>query len=150
MKRLLALGQSSALGYLALSYGALIFYPDPLFAFSQRAGKIVVSSDLPIPRVGGERFLRDCERLLERSPLKAEGPEYRVYVTNAAWRQRLYFLPNRDSWGLAYSYPLGDHAFLTGANFETGRIVHWGYVGSPPRTLAFVCAHETRRQIHHR
>jgi hypothetical protein len=141
MKRIL-LCASSALACLALSYGALIFFPNPLFAFSQRAGKIVVSSDLPIPWAGGERFLVDCERLLERSPLKAEGREYRVYVTNADWRQRLYFLPNRNSWGLAYSYPLGDHAFLTGANFETGRVVHWGYVGNPPRTLAFVCAHE--------
>jgi hypothetical protein len=31
---------------------------------------------------------------------------------------------------------------LTGANFETGRVVHWGYVGTPPRTLAYLCAHE--------
>ena len=31
---------------------------------------------------------------------------------------------------------------MSGADFETGRVVHWGYVGTPPRTLAWLCAHE--------
>ena len=132
----------SALAFIALVYATLIFWPDPLFAFSLRTGKIVISSDRPIPQAGGERLLRDCATLLERSPLKAEGRQYQLYVTNADWRQRLYFLPHPYAWGLAYAYPLGDHAFLTGANFETGRVVHWGYVGTPPRTLAYLCGHE--------
>src|SRR5262245_26141331 len=114
----------AALASAAISFGALIFWPDPLFAFSLRAGKIIVASDRPIPPAGGERFLHDCERLLEE------------------WRQRLFFLLRPDPWGLAYSYPLGGNAFLTGANFETGSVVHWGYVGTPPRTLAALCAHE--------
>jgi hypothetical protein len=80
--------------------------------------------------------------LLERSPLKAQAREYRLYVTNANWRQRLFFLPRPYAWGLAYAYPYGGAAFLSGANFATGRVVHWGYVGTPPRTLAWLCAHE--------
>jgi hypothetical protein len=132
----------AALSCAAMSFGALVYSPDPLFAFSLRAGKITVASDRPIPPAGGERFLHDCERLLERSPLKAQASEYRLYVTNADWRQRLFFLPRPYAWGLAYSYPLGGNAFLTGANFETGQVVHWGYVGTPPRTLAYLCAHE--------
>jgi predicted metal-dependent hydrolase len=36
---------------------------------------------------------------------------------------------------------------LTGADFETGRVVHWGYVGTPPRTLAYLCAHELTHVI---
>src|SRR5258706_8770897 len=118
----------AALASAAISFGALIFWPDPLFAFSLRAGKIIVASDRPIPPAGGERFLHECERLLERSPLKAQGREYRLYGTNADWRQRLFFLLRPDPWGLAYSYPLGGNAFLTGANFETGRGGHLGYV----------------------
>jgi hypothetical protein len=55
----------------ALLFCALIAWPDPLFAFTLGTGKIVVASDRPIPAMGGERFLHDCERLLERSPLKA-------------------------------------------------------------------------------
>jgi hypothetical protein len=141
IKRIL-LWACAPLACAAISFGALIFWPDPLFAFSLRAGKIIVASDRPIPTAGGERFLHDCERLLERSPLKAEGREYRLYVTNAAWRQRLFFLPDPKAWGLAYAYPYGGNAFLTGADFETGRVVHWGYVGTPPRTLAWLCAHE--------
>jgi hypothetical protein len=126
----------------ALLFGALIVWPEPLFAFSLGTGKIIVASDRPIPPAGGERFLRDCEALLERSPLKAKAPHYRVYVTNEDWRQRLYFLPAPNALGLAYSYPLGGHAVLSGANFATGRLVHRGYVATPPRTLAYFCAHE--------
>jgi hypothetical protein len=142
MIRRIVLWACATLAAAATSFGALVFWPDPLFAFSLSAGKITVASDRPIPAVGGERFLGDCEGLLDRSPLKAEAREYRVYVTNADWRKRLFFLPNPAAWGLAYAYPLGGHAFLTGANFETGRVVQWGYVGTPPRTLAYLCAHE--------
>ena len=142
MMRRALLWACASLACAALAFGALIFWPDPLFAFSLRAGKIVIASDRPIPTAAGERVLADCERLLERSPLKAQGREYRLYVMNASWRQRLFFLPNPDAWGLAYAYPYGGNAFLTGADFERGRVVHRGYVGTPPRTLAWLCAHE--------
>jgi hypothetical protein len=131
---------TGAVATIGLLFGALIIWPNPLFAFSLESGKLVVYSDHPIPSAGGEQFLRDCERLLDRSPLKANGRQYRVYVTNEDWRQRLFFLPDPQSWGLAYGF--GGTAFLSGADFERGRAVHWGYVGTPPRTLAFVCAHE--------
>ena len=74
----------------------------------------------------GERVLHECERLLARSPLKAEGREYRLYVTNAGWRHRLFFLPHPQAWGLAYAYPLGGNAFSSEADFNTGRVVHFG------------------------
>jgi len=128
-----------------LLFCALIAWPDPLFAFSLGTGMIVVASDRPIPSAGGEQFLQDCERLLERSPLKEKSRRYRVYVTNESWRQRLFFLWDRKAWGLAYG--LAGTAFLSGANFETGRVVHWGYVGTPPRTLAWLCAHEVTHLI---
>jgi hypothetical protein len=137
----------AALGCAVISLAALIIWPDRLFAYSLQAGKIIVASDRPIPAMGGERFLHDCERLLERSPLKAERREYRLYVTNAGWRQRLFFLPRPDAWGIAYPPYLGGNAFLTGADFDTGRVVHWGYVGTPPRTLAYLCAHELTHVI---
>ena len=131
---------------LVLLFCTLIAWPDPLFAFSLGTGSIVVSSDRPIPAVGGERFLQDCERLLERSPLKMKGSRYRIYVTNESWRQRLFSrFWNPKAWGLAYG--LAGTAFLSGANFETGRVVHWGYVGTPPRTLAWLCAHEVTHLI---
>jgi len=105
----------------ALLFSALIVWPDPLFAYALGTGRIVVASDRPIPSAGGERFLRDCERLLERSPLKAKARRYRLYVTNADWRQRLFFLPKPKAWGLAYSLSsFGGPAFLSGADFDTG------------------------------
>src|SRR5215470_15893769 len=126
----------------ALLFGALIVWPDPLFAFSLGSGKIIVSSDRPIPSTGGERFLRDCERLLDRSPLSATARQYRIYVTNEEWRRLLFFFARPKPWGLAYFFGFGGTAFLSGANFENGRVVHRGYVGTPPRTLAWLCAHE--------
>jgi hypothetical protein len=137
----------AALGCVTISLAALIFWPEPLFAYSLQAGKIIVASDRPIPAVGGERFLHDCEGLLDRSPLKAERHEYRLYVTNARWPQRLFFLPHPDAWGLVYPPYLGGNAFLSGADFNTGRVVHGGYIGAPPRTLAYLCAHELTHVI---
>lgn len=133
---------SAALGAVALAVGALIVWPDPLFAFSLDAGKIVIASDRPIDAAGGERVLRDCEALLAQPPLKAESRQYRVYVTNDDWRHRLLFLMRTQPLGLTYYYGFGASAFLSGANFETGRIVHWRYVAPSPRTLAYFCAHE--------
>jgi hypothetical protein len=106
--------------------------------YSLQAGKIIVASDCPIPALGSERFLHDCEKLLERSPLKAERYDYRLYITNARWRQRLFFLLHPDAWGIAYPPYLGGNAFLTGTDFNTGRVVHGGYI-TPPRTLAHCC-----------
>jgi hypothetical protein len=91
--KLTLLWASVALGTAALSLCAVITWPEPLFAFSLGSGKIVVASDRPILPGGGERFLRDCQRLLDRSPLKAEGRQYRLYVTNDDWRQHLFFFP---------------------------------------------------------
>jgi hypothetical protein len=140
-KRILLWG-SAALATVALLLIALITYPDPLFASTLGSGKIVVTSDRSIPTDGGERFLRDCERLLDRSPLKAKSRQYRLYVTNDDWRQRLFFIPHPDAWGFAWYYGIRGHAFLSGANFDAGRVIHWGYTGTPPRTLAYLCAHE--------
>jgi hypothetical protein len=63
----------------ALLFAGLIMWPDPLFAFSLGDGKIIIRSDRPIPDAGGNRLLHDCETLLARSPLPAEGLQYRIY-----------------------------------------------------------------------
>jgi hypothetical protein len=140
--RRILLWAGAALAATALIYGAVLKWPDPFFGFSAGTGKIVVASDRPIPSAAGEHFLQDCERLLARSPLKARDHQYRVYVTNEDWRRRLFFLPHPDAWGISYTIGLWGTSYLSGANFETGQPVHWGYVGTPPRTLAWLCAHE--------
>src|SRR5208283_966748 len=137
-----------ALATVALLFWALLVWPDPLFAYSLGSGKIVISSDRPISSAGGERFLRDCEALLLRSPLKAMSREYHVYIINEGWRHRLFFLPIPDAWGLAYSL-IGGSVFLSRVNFETDKVEHLGYVGTPPRTPAWLCAHELTHIIEH-
>lgn len=141
LKRIL-LWSGLTLGAVLLLFSAVIVWPAPLFAYTASAGKIVVASDEPIPAAAGERFLGDCERLLARSPLRAESDRYRIYVTNETWRHRLFFSPAPNAGGVAYYYGFGGSAFLSGADFEAGRLVKWGYVTTPPRTLAYFCAHE--------
>jgi len=145
IKRILLLASAAVTGA-ALLFAALIVWPKPLFAFSLDAGKLVVFSDRPIPSGGGEHFLRDCERLLDRSPLKATASQYRVYIANENWRHRLFFMPRPEAWGLTYSL-FGGSAFLSRIDFETDRVVHWEYVGTPPRTPAWLCAHEVTHII---
>jgi hypothetical protein len=36
---------------------------------------------------------------------------------------------------------------MSGADFDSGRVIHWGYIGTPPRTLANLCAHELTHVI---
>lgn len=141
LKRCLLWSGATVLGLIALA-AAVVIWPDPLFAYSAGSGKIIVHSDRPIPAAGGEALLRDCEALLARSPLKAEGAHYHLYVTNADWRHHLFFAQHPEAGGVAYFYGFGGSAFLAGANFNTGRLIKWGYVTTPPRTLAFFCAHE--------
>lgn len=130
----------------AFTYCGLLLWPKPLFAYSLGTGKIVVASDRPISALGGERFLRDFEGLLARSPLKPQNRQYQVHITNEDWRRRLFFLPSPDAWGVGYAR-FGGSVFLSGADFETGRVVHRGYIGTPPRTLAYLCAHELTHVI---
>ena len=125
-----------------LACGGLIVWPKPLFAYSLATGKVVLASDRPIPATAGDRMLRDCERLLERSPLRPEGARYRLYIANEQWRRRIYFFRHAAALGVSYYYGLGGSAFLSGADFATGRLVHRGYLAPPPRTLAYFCAHE--------
>jgi len=139
LKRCLLWFGATVLGLIALA-AAVVIWPDPLFAYSAGSGKIIAHSDQPIPAAGGEALLRDCEALLARSPLKAESAHYHLYVTNADWRHYLYFYPDLKAAGLAYGF--ANTAFLSGADFATGRHVKWSYVTTPPRTLAFFCAHE--------
>jgi hypothetical protein len=131
----------AALASVLLSLTLLLLWPTPLFAFSLGTGRIVVASDRPIPPQGGERLLQDCERLLQRSPLRVQDHQYRIYVANEKWRHRLYFILSPKALGISYFF-FGGRAFLSSADFEHGRLVHWGYVAPPPRTLAYFCAHE--------
>jgi hypothetical protein len=139
-RALLLLG--AALAAVPLSIVGLMAWPEPLFAFSIGAGKIIVASDRPIPPDGGERLTRECARLLERSPLKAESPHYHLFIANEDWRHRLFFLAHPDAGGIEFYFGFRGTAFLSGADLDTGRHVKWSYITPPPRTLAYFCAHE--------
>lgn len=120
---------------------SLLAWPSPLFAYSLGAGKIVVASDRPIPVAGGNKLIDDCQKLIERSPLNAHDQQYKIYITNTKWRNRLFFAANPNAGGISYA-ALVRNVFLSGADFATGQLIHDGYTIQPPRTLAYYCAHE--------
>jgi hypothetical protein len=141
VKRLLW-GTGLAAAIVVLPYLALIAWPAPLFAHAVSEGRLVVASDRPIPHAGGVKLLRDCERLLQRSQLMVDGRTYHIYVTGADWLHRLFFLRSPVAGGIEYYLGFRATAFLSGADFEAGRLIKWDYVATPPRTLAYFCAHE--------
>ena len=141
IKRLLW-GTGAAAATVVLSYLALITWPAPLFAHSVSSGRLVVASDRAIPREGGTKLLRECERLLQRSQLMVDGRTYHIYVTGADWLHRLFFLRSPVAGGIEYYLGFRATAFLSGADFDAGRLIKWDYVATPPRTLAYFCAHE--------
>jgi hypothetical protein len=132
------LGALALIGATVLS---LLAFPAPLFAFSVTGATIVVASDRPIPSEGGLSFIRSCEKLLERSPIKATRRKYHVYIASDEFRGWFYFLMSPNAGGIAY-HGVGPHVFLSGADFETGELIKFGYRPQPPRTLAYYCAHE--------
>ncbi len=119
----------------------LLVWPSPLFAFSLGVGKIIIASDRPIPDLGGGELIAKCQKLIERSPLTAPDQHYQIFITNTEWRKRFFFAANPNAGGISYA-ALVRNVFLSGADFETGKLIHDGHTIQPPRTLAYYCAHE--------
>jgi len=142
MIRRVLLWLGAPLGLLVLLAFALLEWPGLFFPYRLAGATIIVESDRPIPLAGGTRLIAACTQLLQRSPLKATAAPNRIYVTNEAWHHRLYFLPVPGAIGATYAYGLGAASFMSGADFPAGRIVHGAYIPAPPRTLAYLCAHE--------
>lgn len=138
MIKLALLWAGSTLVFITVSLAALITSPGPLFAYSLQSGKIIVASDRPIPALGGVGWSTTARACSSDPRLKRSG-------TNTGFTSQ-----TRDGGNSSASRRLGhcvsplsrNNVFLTGADFNTGRLVHRGYIGTPPRTLAYLCAHE--------
>lgn len=123
--------------------GALIVHPQPLFAHVMHGRLLKVYSDEPIDEAGGRAFIAGAEMLLAKWPIALKHTEYKVFVTNSPWRQRLLFTYRYGVGGLVYCIFSCRTGFLSGADFPANRLIApSGDVMPAPRTLVYYGAHE--------
>jgi hypothetical protein len=124
-----------------LAGGAVLAYPQPLFAYHVEQGTLQLWSDRPFDPDRGRAVLTDVERRIARSPLALGSATHRIFVTNSEWRRRLAFLWNAGAAGVNY-YPLHD-VFIRSSDIDHDRVLRAaGGQVPPPRTFAYYGAHE--------
>lgn len=132
---------------LLAAYCLLLSFPQPFFAYSVKAGNLVLHADAPFPEEAGRIVLRLAAAKLARSPLASQSLQHHVYLCQARWRQRLFFNIDYGVGGVA-PYPFSPNVFLRDAGVADNRLI--GPSGNPvpgDRTLDYYIAHEVTHQL---
>ena len=122
-----------------------VTWPEPLFAYTITVGHLTVASDQPIPEAQGRSLLRAVAERLDASPLNAKQPHMHIYIANTRWRRHWLWIPVLGQPVGGYvTLPLSrNHAFLSGADFDTGELIApSGFRPPQPRDLVYYSAHE--------
>ena len=139
--RRVALVASGAAVLLGATIAGVLAYPQPFFAHRVAEGRLELYSDRPFDANAGRAILADVEARLDRSTLNDRRP-HRIFIVNAEWRRRLFFLWGYGAGGINF-YPVAGGVFLRQADVEAGRLLKSdGTHVAPPRTLAYYAAHE--------
>jgi hypothetical protein len=125
---------------LGASIAGVLAYPQPFFAHHVTEGRLELYSDRPFDANAARAVLADVEARLHRSILNDHRP-HRIFIANAEWRRRLFFLWGYGAGGINF-YPVAGGVFLRKADVETGRLLNDGTSVPPPLTLAYYAAHE--------
>jgi hypothetical protein len=120
---------------------AALTRPQPLFPYHAVHGRLSLHSDRPFDAGRADKVLADVERRLSRSSLNDDNT-HRIFVSNAEWRRRLFFLWNAGAAGVNY-YPLTRNVFIGQADVDGDRVMtSSGEPKSRPRTFGYYAAHE--------
>jgi hypothetical protein len=94
MKRVrrLICGAGALILALGGGYVLLLRYPQALFAYSVTSGPLSLYSDRAFALEHGRSLLDRVHAKLARSPLYSSQERHTVFICNAPWRQRLFFL----------------------------------------------------------
>jgi hypothetical protein len=126
---------------LGVSIAGVLAYPQPFFANQVAEGRLELYSDQPFEANVARAILADVEARLGRSQLN-DGRRHRIFVANAQWRRRLFFLWGFGAGGINF-HPVAGGVFLRQADVEADRLLKSdGTPVPPPRTLAYYAAHE--------
>jgi hypothetical protein len=137
----------AAAGGLFAAYAVLLCIPQPFFAFSVRAGNLVLRSDREFSEGAGKQVLELAARKLARSPLYSGRQSHSVFICNSRWRQMLFFNKDFGVGGVA-QYPATPNVFLRDARIEDNCLI--SARGTPvtgDRTLDYYVAHEITHQL---
>jgi len=116
--------------------------PYPLFGPSVSANNLTLYSDLTFDAVAGRHILELAAAKLAQSPLYSSQQRHRVFVCNAAWRQRLFFLHKYGVAGVNY-YPFTTNVFMRNSIVDENALIGpSGNRASDERTLDYFIAHE--------
>lgn len=127
---------------IVVAFVALLSYPQLFFHWSVSANNLILYSDQPFTPEAGKKVLELAYSKLSTSPIYITNDHYRVFVCNARWRQRLFFLNNYGVGGVNY-YPITSNMFIRGSIIDQDRVVSpSGKLVDADRPLDYYVAHE--------
>jgi hypothetical protein len=123
---------------IAVAYLFLLFFPQPLFAYSVKYGNFNIHSREPIgPEL--ETVLNDAEVRLRHSPIYDETVGRHIYLTNGYGMYA--FLSHKAYASFANSVPFIENVFINKTDIAADR-VYMNRAFSNSRSLSGVMAHE--------
>jgi hypothetical protein len=125
---------------------AAVAYPQPLFGYGTEQGRLALYSDRPFDLDKAKVLLAEVDRRLKLSPLDTHNGVRRIFVTNSAWRARLFFLWNYGVGGVNY-YPFTRNVFIRRSDIDRDRVFGRAGPVQPPRTFTYFAAHEIAHSL---
>lgn len=130
-----------AFGLLAGLTGALILFPQPLFAYSVTHGQFQIWSDRPIdPHITA--VLDDAAQRIATSELHDPEARFRIFICNEPWR--LFLLARNSQVGGSADTVLTHNIYLREADIAANRIIppSGELADAAARPLSYFIAHE--------
>lgn len=136
-----------ALFVVLLLYLALLFFPQPLFAYNVTEKGVTVYSRAPLPPETTAR-IDEAMALVVRSEISVPGRSERIFVCDNRWLFRL-FAPISPR-GFAISWPISDNIFIAQSDLAQN-VTKSTAENYDRRSFSSVAAHEiTHGLIRHR
>ena len=137
LRRIYKIASISA-AVIAVAYLFLLFFPQPLFAYSVKYGDFNIHSREPIgPEI--ETVLNNAEARLRRSPIYDESVARHIYLTNGYGMYA--FLSHKAYASFANSVPFIENVFINKTDIAADR-VYMKREKNNSRSLSGVIAHE--------
>lgn len=127
---------------LAAAYVAILWHPEPFFAYRVTQGNLMLASDRPFTHEDGQRVLAQVRERLESTPLYDPKRPMRAFICNREWRYRFFF--NRSAGAAGVCMVPIPAVFLRESDVAANRLLDRHGAPVPlPRDLAYYVAHET-------
>ncbi len=130
------------------AYIMMMAMPGLFFAHSGGDGRITFHAASPMPQDAAQRAAADGWEAMQDTPFGRPDHGIDVYITEGGWRDWVYFRVAPYAGGLTYPILSRRNVFLSGVNFEAGRLVKDDFTVPPPRDLTYYLVHEITHLRH--